>query len=76
MTLDKFVERFCEELENTDLSSITLSTDFKKIEEWDSLVALSIIAMVDEEFEVCITGSDIQSSTTIEDLYNLVISRQ
>lgn len=75
MTLDKFVGRFCEELENTDLSTITQSTDFKKIEEWDSLVALSVIAMVDEEFEVRVTGRDIQSSTTIEDLYNLVISR-
>lgn len=75
MDLNGFVSRFCEELENTDIHTVTASTDFKKLDEWDSLVALSVIAMVDDEFEVRVTGSDIQDSATIEDLYNLVISR-
>lgn len=75
MTLDKFLEHFCEELEDTDPSTVIASTDFKNIEEWDSLVALSIIAMIDEEFEILVTGRDMLASTTIEDLYKLVISR-
>lgn len=72
MTLEKFLEHFCEELEDTDLNKIDTSTDFKNIEEWDSLVALSIIAMIDEEFEVLLTGNDMMKSTTIEDLYDLI----
>jgi len=72
MTIDKFFEHFCEELEDVDLSTIDASTDFKNIDEWDSLVALSIIAMIDEEFDIRITGSDIMKSKTIEDLYKLI----
>lgn len=75
MDLNTFVEKFCEQLENTDVSTVNASTDYKKLAEWDSLVALSVIAMIDEEFEVVITGSDIDGNTTIEDLYNTVQSK-
>lgn len=75
MTLDEFVEHFCDELNDTDINTIDASTEFKKINEWDSLVALSIIAMIDEEFEVRFTGNDMINSITIEDLYKLAISR-
>ncbi|MFN2396587.1 MAG: acyl carrier protein [Bacteroidales bacterium] len=73
MTIDKFLEHFCEQLEeDVDLTTIDSSTDFKNMDGWDSLAALSIIAMIDEEFEIRITGSDMTKSKTIEDLYNLV----
>ena len=75
MTLEEFFEHFCEELDEADIENINIKTDFKNIEEWDSLVALSIIAMIDEEFEVLLTGSDMMNSTTIEDLYNLILSK-
>ena len=75
MTLEEFFEHFCEELDETDIENINIKTDFKNIDEWDSLVALSIIAMIDEEFEVLLTGSDMMNSTTIEDLYNLILSK-
>ena len=72
MTLDTFFDHFCDELDDTDINTIDTSTDFKNIEEWDSLVALSIIAMIDEEFEILLTGNDMMKSTTIEDLYKLI----
>tara|TARA_B110000027_G_scaffold133267_1_gene161318 strand:- start:1631 stop:1864 length:234 start_codon:yes stop_codon:yes gene_type:complete len=75
MTLNTFFEHFCEELDETDIENINTKTDFKNIEEWDSLVALSIIAMIDEEFEILVTGSDMMKSTTIEELYNLILSK-
>ena len=75
MELDKFFELFCEELDETDFTTVSTSTDFKNIREWDSLVALSIISMIDEEFEILLTGNDMMNSTSIEDLYNLVKSK-
>jgi acyl carrier protein len=75
ITLDEFFKRFCDELEDVDLTTIDSSTDFKNIDKWDSLVALSIIAMIDEEFEIRVTGSDLMKSNTIEDLYNLILNK-
>ena len=50
-------------------------TKFREINEWSSLLALSIIAMADEEYEVKLKGEDIRNSQTIEDLFNIVKTR-
>ncbi|MDR2475719.1 MAG: acyl carrier protein [Bacteroidales bacterium] len=75
MTLEKFIEKFVAEFEETPAELFTADTDYKKLEEWSSLTALSIISMVDEELEKRITGADIRNSTTIKDLYELSLSK-
>lgn len=75
MELKEFVQLFVEELEDTPVESVTPSTVYKDLEEWSSLTALSIISMVDENFEKRLTGADLRSVNTIEELYNLVLSK-
>ena len=50
MKLNEFIENFANQFDDTDVSEITAATEFKALDEWSSLVALSIIAMVDEEY--------------------------
>ena len=75
MTLDEFVEAFAAEFEETPADQFKADTEFKTLEDWSSLTALSIIAMVDENMDKTITGADIRSSKTVEDLYNLAKSK-
>ncbi len=72
ITTEVFLEKFASIFDDTDASLLTPSTEFKTLDEWSSLVALSLIAMADEEFDVKISGDDIRSSTTIEDILNKV----
>jgi acyl carrier protein len=72
-TLDEFIELFQEQFDETE--GIEASTVFHDLDEYSSLIALSIIAMIDEEFDVTIKGDDMKSSVTVEDLYNKVISK-
>ena len=74
-TLDEFVELFAEQFDFTDPSTITSSTVFHDLDEWSSLTGLSVIAMVDEEYDVEFRGEDIRNSNTVEDLYEIVKSR-
>lgn len=76
MELNQFIESFASQFEETDACEFTADTEFKSLDEWSSLMALSIIAMVDEEFDIRIKGDDIRSSSTIEDLYHIVISKK
>lgn len=76
MDLEKFVENFASQFDETDLNEITAQTEFKSLEEWSSLLALSVIAMVDEEYDVQIKGDDIRSADTVEDLFNIVSNRK
>jgi acyl carrier protein len=76
MELKNFIENFASQFDETEASVFQADTKFKELNEWSSLMALSIIAMVDEEYEVAIKGDDIRNSQTIEDLYNVVKSRK
>lgn len=76
MELKDFIENFSNQFDDTDASEINPETVFKGLDEWTSLIALSVIAMVDEEYDVTINGDDIRSSNTIEDLFNTVKAKQ
>jgi acyl carrier protein len=74
-TLDEFVQLFAEQFEETEENLFTPETEFRSLDEWSSLISLSVIAMVDEEFDVALKGADIRNANTIEDLYKIVISK-
>lgn len=76
MDLNEFITNFAEQFDETDASEIKADTNFKELAEWSSLIALSIIAMVDEEYDVIIKGADIKNSSTVEDLFNVVKSKK
>lgn len=75
-SLNEFVELFAEQFDDTDMSEIKASTEFHELDEWSSLIGLSVIALADEEFEVALKGDDVKNAVTVEDLYNTIISKQ
>lgn len=75
-SLEEFVALFAEQFDETDASEITATTAFHDLEEWSSLVGLSVIAMVDEEFDVALKGDDVKNAVTVEDLYNTIIAKK
>ncbi len=72
MELKEFIKNFASQFDDTDASEIKAETVFKELDEWSSLIALSVIGMVDEEYEVALKGEDIRLSNTVEDLFNKV----
>ena len=76
MELNDFIEHFAEQFDETEEVVFTSDTVFKELDEWSSLIALSIIAMADEEYDVQLKGDDILASRTIEDLYDRVVSKK
>ena len=75
MELKEFIESFANQFDDTDASVFKAETVFKELDEWSSLIALSVIAMVDEEYDITIKGDDIRNSNTVEDLFNAVKAR-
>ena len=75
MEINEFVEKVVEQFDDVS-SSVTSETKFREIEGWCSIVALSIIAMVDEEYDVTLKGEDIKKSESIKDIFDIVASRK
>ena len=73
MKIDHFIDELKEALEIEDEDQeITLDTNLKDLEEYDSLSVLSIIAMVDKNFGKQIPSSDFIKITTIKSLIDLI----
>lgn len=72
MELNDFIEKFAEQFDETELSVFTSETKFHELDEWSSLIALSVIAMVDEEYDVTLKGDEMRVAVTIMDLFNMV----
>ena len=75
MELNDFIQNFADQFDETEANVFTAETNFHELEEWSSLIALSIIAMVDEEYDVALKGDDIRNAKTIQDLFNTVKSK-
>jgi len=75
MDINTFIKHFAEQFDETNPSKITANTIFHDLQEYSSLIALSIIAMVDEEYDVTLKGDDMRAAITVEDLYNTIKSK-
>lgn len=75
MELKDFIEKFAEQFDDVDVNTLNAETKFREIDGYTSLVALMIITMIDEEYNVTVTGDDMKKQVTIGDLFNLVTSR-
>tara|TARA_B110000879_G_C10775674_1_gene357025 strand:+ start:67 stop:294 length:228 start_codon:yes stop_codon:yes gene_type:complete len=54
--------------EDIDTSNFNLETEFKNNDEWDSMTALSLITVIDQEFGISISGEKIKELNSIKDL--------
>lgn len=72
MELNDFIKNFSEQFDDLDSVNLTVDTKFKELDDWSSLVALSLIAMVDEIYNITITGEDIRESSTVGDLFERI----
>ena len=75
MELQKFVECFANQFDDTDPEEFTASTEFHNLDEWSSLTGMAVIALAKTEYGKTITGKELRECVTIEDVYNLIASK-
>ena len=76
MEIQDFIQNFADQFEDLCINELTVDTVFKSLDEWTSLAALSVIAMIDDEYEVSINGNDIRNLETIGNLFELLKSKK
>lgn len=72
ISVNEFTEKLEAEFENLQKGTLTPDTDYRTISGWSSMHALIVIAFVDANFDVLLTGIDLKSTKTINDLYKLI----
>ncbi|MBR2101219.1 MAG: acyl carrier protein [Prevotella sp.] len=75
MELKDFLTAFADQFEDTDPSEISADTLFHDLDEWDSLIALAVLNMSEKKFGKRVTFDEMKKCDTVEDLYNLIVSK-
>lgn len=74
MDIKEFIEKFEDVFDDTDISTLKPDTQFRELDEWTSMIALSTMAMVSDEYDVELTADEMRSANTFQDLFNTVQS--
>ena len=74
--MKNFIKIFKEILDEPEEIKLSPEINFKDLDEWDSLTNLSLMAMVDSNYNVKLNADEINNSITLLDLFNLIKSKQ
>ncbi|MEB3206538.1 MAG: phosphopantetheine-binding protein [Vampirovibrionales bacterium] len=75
MDAKQFIENIEGAIEGVTPGSVTLDTIFRNLEQWESIAALMTLAMIFSEYDVQVSGIELQACNTIGDLYRVVESK-
>ena len=74
MELKEFIENFIEQFEEAPECELTTETCFRDLDGWSSMVALCVMAMCDEEYDVKLKADEMRNANTIGELFETVKS--
>jgi len=72
MKIEDLIEKLEEEFEDVEAGVLCPDFNIRDIEGWGSMHVLVVIAMIDSEYDVLLSGSDLTNAETILDLFEVV----
>ena len=69
---EDFIINFKNILDEEPDFELVLKSKFRDLDEWDSLTALSLIAMLDVEYGKKLTGDQLKNLETLEDIIKFI----
>lgn len=75
ISIEEFIKTLEAEFEELQPGTLKPETKFTDLDEWSSMHSLIIIALIDTEYDVTITGEDLMSIKKVEELYTIVKDR-
>lgn len=75
MNTDEFLANVKDAVEIED-REISLDDEFRSYEEWSSLAFLSLIAMIDDKYDVILDGNRFKALHTLRDVLEAIKAEQ
>lgn len=76
MDIKLFLKNVEEAIDGVDTDSLKPDTEFRKLEQWDSLAVLSTLAMIDAEYDAQIKADELRECKSFNDLFSLIKSKK
>lgn len=75
INLDEFTRLLEQEFDDMEPNSLTPETSYRDMPDFSSMHALIIIAFIDNQFDVLLTGQELKNTITVKDLYDIVLQK-
>lgn len=72
MDKNEFLANFAESFDDTDPNEIQFDTKFRDLDEWSSLIGMTVLAMAKVSYNKTISSEELKKCVTVEDVYNLI----
>lgn len=76
MEISDFIKNFSNQFDDTELEVFMPNTTYRDVDEWSSLTALAVINMINKKYNVNINNDELKSTSSIQELFDLVQSKQ
>lgn len=76
MDIKEFINDFADQFDDTELDEFKPETEYRELDEWSSLVGLAILNMIEKKYGVKLSNSEIKETRTIQELFDMVSSKQ
>ena len=76
MNINDFIKDFADQFDETEFEEFQPETVYRDLDEWSSLTGLAVLNMIDKKYGVKITATEIKGTSTIESVFNLVLSKK
>lgn len=75
INVEEFTRLLEQEFDDMEPNSLTPETSYRDMPDFSSMHALIIIAFIDNQFDVLLTGQELKNTITVKDLYDLVVTK-
>ena len=76
MEIKEFIKNFADQFDDTEASEITAETNFRDLEEWSSMIGLSLLNMSEKKYGIQLTFDELRSANTVQDLFDIISKKQ
>ena len=74
--MKNFIANFADQLLDQEANNISGETVFRELDDWDSLTAMAVIAMIEDEYGVKISDDVFKKLKTVQEIYDFIKSNK
>lgn len=76
MEIKEFIENFVDQFDDLELKNVTPETVMRDIDEWSSMIGLSLLNMAEKEYGVTLTFDELRNAITVQNLFDTIANKQ
>lgn len=76
MEINQFIKDFVDQFDDLELADVTPKTVMRDLDEWSSMIGLSLLNMAEKIYGVQLTFDELRNAITVQNLFDTIANKQ